>query len=200
MIKCNRKMFVCVAAVGSALVMSGCGGRAVIPTSYNTYNAKDGSFKLEHPAGWAMEDGGKSGYAWVKFTSGSAEISVDANVVGSLIADIAKGHGRTTGPQDDPALAPVAAVHEYERKAFEEDGTVKEQNPVPVLTGMSDARKSEYTGKRTFGGAIHGCRVTALSATKRIRVVCQCSEAQWEALKPAFDKAIVSLAMGQAHY
>jgi hypothetical protein len=32
---------------------------------------------------------------------------------------------------------------------------------------------------------------------KRIRVVCQCPEAEWKALKPAFDKIIGTLTRGR---
>ncbi len=67
-----------------------------------------------------------------------------------------------------------------------------------MKTGFPDARKSEFSGSKTFGGKIRGCRVTALSSHKRIRVVCECPESEWEALKPAFDKAIESVAMGKA--
>ena len=41
-----------------------------------------------------------------------------------------------------------------------------------------------------FGGAIRGYRATALTHDKRVRIVCQCPEAEWQALKPAFDKVM----------
>jgi hypothetical protein len=70
---------------------------------------------------------------------------------------------------------------------------VQEQDPTIVKTGMMDGRRSEFTGTRTFGAPIHGYRATALSIDRRIRVVCRCSESQWESLKPAFEKAIASV-------
>ena len=190
-----------LAALGAAILLAGCGGPAVIPTSYSTYNAKNAAFKIDYPAEWTAEGGDKAGYAWAKFTSGSAEISVDANVSGSLVGDIAKSHihlpGINVGQEE---AAPVAAVHDSEKQEFDEEEGVEEEKPVPVKTGMNDARLSEFTGKKVFGGSIHGYRVTALSNDKRIRVVCECSERQWDALKPVFDKVIESLARGRPQY
>jgi len=194
----NRDLLVLAVVVSAVIAIGGCSGRAIVPTSFNTYNSKDGAFKIDYPAQWQAEGNSKSGYAWAKFASGSAEITIDANVVGSLIAEIARTRSQMHGIQNtDPENAPVAVVHENERQGFEEDGSVQEQEPLPINTGFGDSRKSEYAGRRTFGGSIHGYRVTALSPEKRIRVVCQCSESEWESLKPAFDKAIKSVAMGE---
>ena len=169
-----------------------------MPTSFNTFNSKDGSFQIQYPAEWTAEGGDRSGYAWAKFTSGNAEISVDANAVGSIIGDLAKtGMVMTNDVANMEDRSPVAATHETEREGFEEDSGVKEQKPAPVKTGLIDARRSEFTGKKTFGGAIDGYRTTCLSFMKRIRVVCQCPESEWDALKPAFDKVIESVAMGK---
>jgi hypothetical protein len=115
------------------------------------------------------------------------------------LGDIAKpkGHGLIL-PNQDEENAPVAVVHEHERPGFEEEKGVTEEKPAVVKTGFPDARKSEFSGSKTFGGTIRGCRVTALGADKRISVVCECPESEWEALKPAFNKAIESVAMGKA--
>ncbi len=124
----------------------------------------------------------------------------NANSVGSLMGDLAGPRTMHVGGQVvtvNEENAPVAKVHEQEKQGFEDDEGVTEQKPAVVKTGFSDARKSEFTGSKTFGGAIHGCRVTALSSTRRIRVVCECPESEWEALKPAFDKAIESMGMGK---
>ena len=94
-------------------------------------------------------------------------------------------------------LAPVAQVHEMEKEEFaEEIGGCEEQAPLAVKTGLGDARKSEFTTSGTFGGTIRGYRVTALSLDRRVRVVCQCSESDWENLQPAFDRVIESLGPG----
>jgi hypothetical protein len=199
----NRKMWALAVLAGAVLAMSGCSGPAVVPAAYNTYNSDDGTFQIQYPAEWKVEGGGTRGYNWAKFTSGSAQILVESNVAGSLVADISKIGSPvhvTSGQAEQPDRAPVAVVHEHERQGFEEDEGVQEQEPVILQTALSEARKSEFTGARTFGGAIRGYRATALSSENRIRVVCQCSESQWEALTPAFDKVIASVARGKPQF
>jgi hypothetical protein len=195
---CDRTNIGVAALCALLLGLSGCGeDRAVIPSSYDGLNAKDGSFKFVYPSGWAMKSGGGNGQAWAECTSGSATISVDSNIAGSLLGDLTQANNQAMGQQNtDPSRAPVAVVHEMEQTDFEGGAGVKEQTPTVVKTGLGDARKSEFTGKPAFGPAIHGCRVTALSLDRRIRVVCRCSETEWAALQPVFDKVIESVAKG----
>jgi hypothetical protein len=203
--KINRRVGWAWAVASAVLATCGCGGRAVVPSSYKTYNADDGSFQIAYPAEWEVAGGGK-GLAWAKFTSGSAQIAVETGLVGSLVGDITQARNDVLGldrSKGDAAgekevdLAPARAAHEFEKQVFLEDTGVKEQDPVAVQTGLGDARKSEFTGSDTFGGAIHGYRATALSRDKRIRIVCQCPEAEWNILRPAFDKVIESIAMSK---
>ena len=92
-----------VAAIGMVGAMSGCGGNpAAVPTTYDTYKAQDGSFEVQYPANWESKGGGVPGRAWAKFTSGNAEIAVEADSVGSIMADIAQtepGGGTGKGPE-----------------------------------------------------------------------------------------------------
>jgi hypothetical protein len=179
------------------LALAGCGGSAEAPTSYTKYNAKDGSFACERPANWEAAGGGK-GHQWAKFTSGGAEISIRTDVTGSLMADIAQAQNQSAGiDAGDEDLAPVAKVHEMGKEAMAEQmSDYQEQAPESVKTGLGDARKSEFSATGTFGGKVRGYRVTALTRDKRVQVVCQCSESDWETVKPAFDKAIESLGPG----
>jgi hypothetical protein len=182
------------------LTLGGCTGATVMPTTYDTYDAKDGSFLIEYPAGWEVTSGGSLGYAWAKFTSGSAQVTVDTNLVGSLMADIAKSHIAIVtmeGRQDAP---PVEKVHESEKSDFAQESGATEQTPAIVTTRLGESCKSEFTGTGALGDTFHGYRVTALSRDKRIRIICQCSEAQWQSLQPAFDKMIVSVAIGTGSF
>jgi len=193
-----QSMAALAALSGGLLAAGGCGGSLEAPTSFDSYNAKDGSFACQYPAGWEAAGGGK-GHQWAKFTSGSAEIKIETNISGSLIGDIAQSRNQAAGIQDaHEDLAPVAQVHEMEKEGFAEDmSNYEEQAPQTVRTGLGDARKAEFTASGTFGGTIHGYRVTALSRDRRVQVVCQCSESDWETLRPAFDRVIESLAPGK---
>jgi hypothetical protein len=182
----------------AALALSGCSEPAVVPTAYQIYNHKDGSFKIEYPQGWEVQSGGKGKLAWAKFTSGDASIRVDTSEFGSLHGSIAQSMGVMEGGADNAGKRePVSVVHDSDKQGFEEDNSVKEKAPVAINTGLGDGRKSEYTGSETFGGDIHGYRATALSLNLQIRVVCKCSENQWNALKPVFDKVIESVSQGR---
>jgi hypothetical protein len=195
----NKTFFVLFALAGLAVSLGGCGGPATVPKSYSSYKAEDGSFKIEYPAEWTVEGGGKGGYGWAKFTSGNSEIKVTTSLVGSLMADISKiQHPPILKDlQGNEDTAPVAIVHEQEKEEFEEETGVKEKAAAFVGTAVNDARKAEFSGESTFGGSIHGYRVTALTPDRRIRIVCQCPEGEWKSLQPAFDKIILTLSRGK---
>lgn len=72
----------------SMVAICGCGGSVAIPSSYESWNAKDGTFKLDYPANWEAKGGGKHGLQWAKFTSGPAIIRVDTDVSSSLMGGI----------------------------------------------------------------------------------------------------------------
>jgi hypothetical protein len=192
-----------VPTVAFLVAAGGCSSPVPAPTSFETYNAKDGSFQCEYPADWEADGGGK-GYYWAKFTKGTAEIAVDVQVSGSLMGDIAASGmsmalpGVKLSPEEMEAEAPVAKVHQIEKdQVAEQMGNYAEQPPQAVRPKLGDTRKSEFTAA-AFGGAIHGYRVTCLSRDKRIRVVCKCSESDWQTLQPAFDRIVESLAYGKA--
>ncbi len=185
--------------VGGMLTLGGCGGEVVVPTEYEPYNAKDASFSCEAPAGWTIEGGGK-GHQWAKFTSGSAKIRIHTGIVGSLIADMPPGMNLLGDAEgiDEEDLAPVAHAHAFEKDIFAQDYSDYEEQPaVAIQTGLGDSRQGEFTAAGSFGGTTHGYRVTALTLDKRIRIVCECPESDWEALRPAFDHVIKSLAPGK---
>jgi hypothetical protein len=191
----------CAFAICMISILSGCNSPAVIPTTFETFNAPDGSFAVTYPTEWQAEDGGKGDFLWAKFASGSAFISIETDVAGSVMGDIAKSHVNLIGMKDSGQdESPVAKVHETERESFEADNGVKEQTPsMPIVTKLGEGRKAEFVGSKTFGGLIHGYRATVLTTSRRITIVCQCSENEWESLKPSFDKVIESLSRGKTH-
>lgn len=192
----------CLAAATAValLTLGGCAGPAVIPTTYETYNAQDGAFAIEYPANWQVTGGGTRTYPWVKITSGSAEVDVDTDATGSILADIAKSQVPMLEIGDHSDAPPIQRLHESDKEDFDKEWGATEQAAVAVTTKLGDSRKSEFTGSGLLGGTFHGYRITALSRDKRIRMVCRCSESQWQLLQPAFDKMIASLAMGAAAF
>jgi hypothetical protein len=188
----ERTLRLCAVA---GLLAAACGcGRAVVPASYQQYIAQDGSFEILYPAEWQASGGGKDA-AWAKFTSGGARINVDTDAVGSLLGDLAQA--QASGLGGAPKHDPIVEAHNFDHRMFEEQNGVVEKNSTAVKTGCGTGRVSEFTGSAMFGGAIHGYRATALTRDKRLKIVCQCSEAEWESLKPVFDKVIASVANGK---
>jgi hypothetical protein len=56
---------------------------------------------------------------------------------------------------------------------------------------------AEFTGDGgLFAGKVHGYRATNLGGERAFYVLCQCSERDWMMLKPAFERAMGSMAPG----
>jgi hypothetical protein len=184
-----------------AFSLTGCGSeKAVVPTSYTSYNAKDGTFACDAPEQWEITGGGKQGPVWAKFTSGPAVISIKADVTGSLIGDIQGtlgGGNQAVLPEDEPVH--VVHVSAMEDAAKEYDGYAETAaGPAVITSRLGPARLSEFTAETSFGTPLHGYRATILGHDKRVTVFCVAPEADWTALKPAFDQVIASLERGSA--
>lgn len=195
----QQNLWICMTVMSALLILTGCGSKTVVPTTFKLFRDKEKSFKIEYPDGWTSEGGGRSGYAWAKFTSGKAEIIVDSSICNALLGDTVQ-----TGllPSSDSGLSlddlkAVAMVHESERAKFEEESGFKEKKPIVVRTGMGEGRLSAFTGSSTFGSPITGYRLTTLNIQNRVRVVCQCPTSEWNNLQPHFEKILVSLDLGR---
>jgi hypothetical protein len=188
-----------VLAVGASF--AGCGsGPVAAPTSYSQYNAKDGTFACEYPDGWSADGGGKNGPLWATFTSGPAEIRVNADVAGSLMGDIAGSVGLGGGQTMPIDLEPVAKVHELgkETAAQKYSGYTEVGNATELKAGLGPARRSEFTATTAFGSGQHGYRATILAKDKRVVVFCACPESDWQTLEPAFARVLESFQRGNA--
>lgn len=189
-------------------MLPGCGGGSVpAPTSYKTWNAKDGTFQFPYPAGWEARGGGKHGIQWANIEKGSALIRVDINLSDSVIGDIgeAVSSGRDSalgemGAELDEELTPVAQVHELrkdeiiEKQGYKDYEELNSENYQPRL---GPARRSEFTAKKGMGRKVHGYRATILAHNNGVRVICHCNESDWAHLQAAFKKALDEMEMGQ---
>ena len=192
-----------LACIGS---FAGCGPGAVkAPTTYKTWNAKDGSFAIQYPADWKADGGGQHGIQWAEFSKGSAKVSVKVNLTSSLVGDIAGNAGQLGGidgaeidPKLQEELAPVAAAHKVSAELFvDEIPKLKEQEPVAFQSGLGDSRKSEFTAASGgVGSQVRGYRATALTSEKGVHVLARCPDAHWKTLQTAFDQMLTSLTLG----
>jgi hypothetical protein len=168
-----------------------------MPTSYQNYNAKDQSFAIDYPANWKAVGGGQSGFYSARFTSGSASVKISADMVGSVVGDIAKSQATMAGGEEIEELKPIVKVHEMGKNQMAEEwGKYEEGTPTNVQSAFGEGRQAEFTASSGFGGKVRGIRLTALSVDRRISVVAVCKPADWDRLKPVFDKMIASLQRG----
>ena len=194
----------CASLISLAWLLAcvGCGGGTVqIPTSYATYQAKDGSFDVDYPEGWEAKGGGKrSGTpVWAKFSSGPALIHFKASST-NIMAN-ASMTGRSADANAVPTLAPVHLLHvdAAEQAKEEYDGyTEVAGGPAVMNCVLGPARSSEFTYKTSFGSAMHGYRVSIMGYDRGITVFCTCPESDWNAVMPVFDKVLASLVRGTA--
>lgn len=158
------------------LLLSGCDSKPVAaPTSFEPFVASDKSFAGSGPAGWDKQEfGGGDTYAKVAWTRGDAKIEVKSDTANSLMGDINKVSGKK----------PVDTAHDKILAGMQSD--VSGFTPLPtqsVTTTFGEGRLSEWTANGT-----HGLRGTAMALDRSIGLNCQCSESDWETLKPAFMK------------
>jgi hypothetical protein len=177
------------------LGLPGCGGAVPAPKSFVAYNSPDGKFACDYPQGWETEGGtakSDSPYSYVKFSSGNAEIRVDADFAGSLFGDIAKA-GAGIGGAD--AEAPVARVHPMAVRHMKEEFSNYQEREAKAFKskGLGEGRRSIFIADGSFGGKIYGYRATLLSGDRRVSVVCQCPATNWTQLKQAFETVTESL-------
>ncbi|HEY2158870.1 MAG TPA: hypothetical protein VGH33_24785 [Isosphaeraceae bacterium] len=151
------------------------------------FSPKDGAFKLRHPAGWTPETGSRpdNTYSWARFTKDSAKIQVFADIAGSLMA------GANNSPQEEGSvLAPVHGAHvNYQKTISKEYSDFKESEPALFKgAALGEGRIATFTASAggLFGGKIRGYRVTLLSNDRRISVLCECPEGEFEKDKPTF--------------
>ncbi len=184
----------------SCFALVGCGGgSAVMPTSYSSYNAKDGSFACDYPDNWEKKGGGKSGTpVWAKFSSGSALIHFKASSTNRL-ANAALS-GRSPSANEIPTFAPVHLLHVDDIKQAEEDFEryTEIAGPTVMNCDLGPARMSEFNYATSFGTKMHGYRISILGFDRGVNVYCTCPEGDWKTLQPVFDKVLASVVRGEA--
>jgi hypothetical protein len=186
------------ASVALAVKLLGTGGGgqpAPAPSTFATYNVKDGAFQITYPEGWDKEAAGASGHAWAKFTGGDASIKIKESTLGSLIGGGDSGGGHDRGQEDKYFGA--QSLHET-KKAFyaEEMSGYTEESGEGFTTKFGLAWRTPFTFATTFGGKFRGIRATYLGAVKQVDVICICPARDWETLRPVFIKCLDSVSLG----
>ncbi len=193
------RVLLAISCIG-LLVFCGCGNVAA-PTSFVEHNAKDGSYCLQVPEGWDQSDGGRNQYHHSTIKKGGAKIDITASGTSSMImgGDIAVSD--SFDDSDDPDaldLTAIAAAHQHglEKMLLDFDDLVATKAE-KLHTDLGDARRSEITYSGSLGGTVRGYFASIDGHNQLVTVICTCGEDNWESLKPAFAKAIETMAPGR---
>lgn len=201
--------------------------KVTAPTAYSPFSANDKAFRCEYPQGWKSRQGQPQGIeSWAEFRSGSARIDINANLQGSLMADVMRAQqtagdgsgefggggmgggmpavpgmeqlpgGGALGPQD--RRPPVERLHEAEKEGMEDEYEEYQELPAqPFRSTFGEARLSEFSYKgEGWSGRMKGYRATILGGEKLMTVKCVSTERDWGLLKPAFQRTLNSIAPG----
>jgi hypothetical protein len=201
----SRWMLV-VVGISFVASLTGCGETVTAPTAFKKWNAKDGTFAVEYPDGWEADGGGKMGIQWAEFKKGRCLVTIDTNVSGSLIADMANSANQGLGADGepiDPALAeqtaPARAAHEWiakEPSRFEKFSNYKEEEPTKITPPIGEGRKSLFTAKAGMG-KVKGYRITIPAQNRALIIFAYAPEKDWSKLQGAYDKMFDGMTVGE---
>jgi hypothetical protein len=201
MMKSLAVMFGCLVVV----VLVGCGSEPPIatPTKFENWNAKDGTFRIDYPADWDANGGGRNSIQWARITKGNAEIHVEVKFSDSALADVMgagggmMGVGGPMGIDESDMPSPVIAIHEAKKDEVATDysnyAEVGEAETFRPMLG--EGRRTEFTASKGLV-KIRGYRATILNNDRGIKVVCRCAESDWAALQDTFKQILDGMTRG----
>jgi len=189
------------------------------PAAYKPFAAADQSFTCELPDKWQVEALGTANAEeknsisnGVEARQSDAYIKVTRSSIAGLLAGqllygsnpIPEG---TFGSRAKPIFNHHGKGFKKRFKNYKETKLSLPESQLPKMTNVvqventkdmvPDIRFAEFTASGNsygMGGKRHGYRM-AVGGTKEILcVVCECSERDWQKLKPAFERVMVSLA------
>jgi hypothetical protein len=185
----------CVIALVAALVYRNSQQSAKFVPPENYVAMKLGTIPLsgQKPEGWQSEYGGgfNGPPIFVKISDGG---SISVEIRESLVLKLAQVAGGRR------AAFSMDQIHEYygvvTGKNFTNYG---EDSARPIRTeGFGDAFVSDFRGSDgILGGKVKGCRASLAHAGRQYNVICKCSPAQFDDVKPVFEKIIASLGTGE---
>ena len=188
------------------------------PQTFKPYAAPDNSFACLAPTGWERRESSAQGIqGQVIFRKGDAKIAIASDLQGSLMGDMARAadaqtqavmdqlppemRARLAASSPNASRPAVEQVHLQSQKALAMRFDEYREMPMQAIRSpLGEARCSEWTAKQEgflSGGKFHGYRVTILTNERRVTYICQCPEASWKALRPAFGRVLASLASAQ---
>ncbi len=173
----------------------GSSGTLETPKEFVEVEFGERDYRCDCPKGWEVTSGGgREGVPpWAKFNKGGASVEIRDSVSGTPGAKV--NRALHMGTPIELGTAPVAEVHEHRKKSVADSmRNYEETAPQKLEHHLGDALIAEFTAKPLFSRAIHGFHATVLDEFHQLTIVCRCTESEWEALKPAFQHVISTLA------
>jgi len=199
---------------GSLFVAASMQPAQIKPVSgFDPYKAADNSFTCVYPKGWSKVSraGAQGTESSGEFKQGEARIEVLSSLSASLMSE---GPPMPVGGMEEipnvpgsqevnevirnAKRSPAERAHHLFVKQLEKDlGNYTESATHPFQSRAGEGVVAEFTATGgLLGGKLKGYHATLMGTERAINVVCQCPEANWGTLKPAFDKVIASVAPG----
>jgi hypothetical protein len=145
------------------------------------------------PEGWKSTSGGGGGRdgppIFAKISDG-----------GSISIEIRESFGLKLAQAATRRVPSLTEAHEYLGEAAKKAFSHYEEGPVrPIRTeGFREACICDFSGNEGFlGGKVKGCRATLSAPPHQYNVICKCPPAQFEDVKPVFEKIISRLGTGE---
>lgn len=172
----------------------GSSGIAETPREFVEVEFGEKGYLCDCPKGWEVSSGGgKEGVPpWTKFEKGGASIQIRDSFSGTPGGALQRS--LHMGTDIERGQASVDVVHGH-RKQFAADAmrNYQESAPQKLDHPLGGALISEFTAKPMLSDAIRGYRATVLHEFHQLNILCQCTDSEWEVLKPAFTHVISSL-------
>ncbi len=184
-------------------ILVGCGESITTPKAFKKFNSKDGSFAVEYPENWKAEGGGGQGVQWAEFSKGAALVTINTNISGSVIADIAGNanpglDGDAIDPKEAEKLAPAAAAHNWIKQdptRFEKFKKYEEEEPTKITPPLGEGRKSLFTAS-TGGRKVKGYRITIPTHDKALIIFAYAPVKDWSKVQGAYDSMFDKMEFG----
>lgn len=186
------------------------------PTEFERIHHLNGEFYVEVPTNWEREESANKPDVpeWLKVSQGSAVIEIRFDDSGTFVANAAGSGGNvtdlsqtmagaggrtmTTNPSDP---APIRSLHDATGEAYAkayrnfEDG-----NTTPYEMKYGDARIATCTFTEGINTKMKAMRISVYNGTKAWKILCRAREADFDSLKPAFEKVVQSMEAVEAKF
>ncbi len=188
------------------------------PTAYAPFAAADKSFTCELPDKWQVEALGTASAEeknsmsnGVEARKSDAYIKVtNSSIAGLLTGQLLYGSNPipdgTFGSRARPIFNDHGKGFKKRFKNYKETKLTPAEAQLPKMTNIvqvenakemvPDIRFAEFTASGNnygLGGKRHGYRMAVGGSKEILCVVCECSERDWQKLKPTFEKVMLSL-------